>query len=157
MPVNTAHHGLEYRARLAETIRRSDRIVLTEHSCPLDAYDSGRGRSRIPDEVVYGRCEFSAALRDRFLSSIDGLDPQTQNAVTACIFEPHHTLRFYAGDALLSTMAICFKCSQVKWDGADVDPPWTLYPALAEVVKSAGFSPERDWTALAEQHLARAP
>lgn len=155
MSANTDPSGSEYLIKLAGAIRRSDRIVLTEHSYLYDAYDSRAGKSLIPNEVVYGSRELGGDQADLFLSTVESLDPQTQNAVTACIFEPHHTLRFYAEGELVSTMDICFKCSQVKWDATDLTPPWSLLSGLAATVKDAGFSPERDWAALAEQHLRR--
>ncbi|SFK34729.1 hypothetical protein [Lysobacter sp. cf310] len=155
MSTRTDSSGLEYRNQLAEAIRQSDRIVLTEHSYPYDAYDSQAGKSLIPDEVVYATRELSGDQSDAFLSTVQGLDPQTQDAFAACIFEPHHTLRFYAGGELVSTMEICFKCAQVKWDATDLAPPWSLLSGLATVVQGAGFSPERDWAGLAEQHLKR--
>lgn len=147
--------GAEYRNQLAEMIRRSERIVVTEHSYAFDAYDSKAGKSLIPDEVVYGTHELSGGQADFFLDTVNGLDPRTQDAVTACIFEPHHTIRFYAADESVSTMKICFKCAQVEWDGSELDPPWALCTGLAAVVKAAGFSPERDWQALAQQHLVK--
>lgn len=155
MAGNTDSSGLEYRNALAELIERSDRIVVSEHSFEFDAYDAQAGKSRIPETVVYGRRELSGDQRAFFLSTVEGLDPATQDAFTACIFEPHHTIEFYAQDERIGTMAICFKCSQVEWDGAAMAPPWALYSGLAKLVEAAGFSPERDWGALAEQHLKR--
>lgn len=155
MSANTDPSGAEYLNKLAEAIRHSDRIVLTEHSYPYDAYDSKAGKSLVPNEVVYGTREFDRGQTESFLATVEGLDPRTQNAVTACIFEPHHTLRFYAKGELVSTMGICFKCAQVKWDATDLTPPWSLLSGLSAVVKVAGFSPERDWADLAEQHLKR--
>lgn len=145
--------GLEYRKALAGLIRRADRIVVTEHSYLYDAYDADAGKSLIPNEVVYGRHPLSPSQRDFFQSLVDGLDPTTQDAFAACIFEPHHRIEFYAAGERISTMAICFKCSQVKWDATSAIPPWSLYSGLAALMEEVGFSSERDWVALAKQHL----
>lgn len=145
--------GLAYRDALAELIRRADRIVVKEHSYLYDAYDADAGKSLIPNEVVYGSHQLSPPQKDFFQSTVGALDPTTQDAFAACIYEPHHRIEFYASGELLSTMAICFKCSQVKWDATSAIPPWSLYPGLAALVEEAGFSPKRDWVALAKQHL----
>ena len=150
---SVALSGLAYRDALAGMIRRADRIVVTEHSYLYDAYDADAGKSLIPSEVVYGSHQLSPAQKDFFQSTIDGLDPTTQDAFAACVFEPHHRIEFYAGGERISTMANCFKCSQVKWDATSATPPWSLYPGLAALVEEAGFSPKRDWAALARQHL----
>ena len=144
---------LTYRDALAGMIRRADRIVVTEHSYLYDAYDADAGKSLIPNEVVYGSHQLSPAQKDFFQSTVDGLDPTTQDAFAACVYEPHHRIEFYASGERISTMAICFKCSQVKWDATSATPPWSLYPGLAALVEEAGFSPKRDWVALAKQHL----
>ena len=155
MNANADTSGAQYRSQLAEMIRRSERIVVTEHSYPFDAYDTKAGKSLIPDEVVYGTRELSGREVDFFLDTVNGLDPSTQDAFAACIFEPHHTIRFYTAAESVSTMKICFKCWQVEWDGTELAPPWALYTGLAAVVKEAGFSPERDWASLAQPHLVK--
>lgn len=96
--------------------------------------------------ILYGSSEMDSRQKVFFRSTIQSLDPRTQDAFAACIFEPHHTIRFYASGELLSTMEICFQCSQVQWDmEAQTVPPWALYPGLAKVVGNAGFKAERDW------------
>lgn len=147
--------GLAYRDELAGLIRRSDRIVVTEHSYLYDAYDAQAGKSLIPEEVVYGSLPLSQSQKDFFLATVDGLDPELQDAFAACIYEPHHRIEFYALDKRISTMAICFKCSQVRWDATSATPPWSLYSGLGALMREVGFSPERDWAALAEQHLGK--
>lgn len=145
--------GRAYQEALAETIHRSDRIVVTEHSFQYDAYDTDTGKSLIRNEIVYGTRELDASQADLLLSTVKGLDPKTQDAFPACIFAPHHTVRFYAASKLISTMEICFECGQVKWDATRATPPWSLYAGLATFIKGIGFSPERDWSALAKRHL----
>ena len=145
--------GQAYLGALAEIIQRSDRISVTEHSYEYDAYDTEAGRSLIPDEVVYGTRELDASQEGLFLSTIQALDPKTQDAFAACIFEPHHTVRFYTAGKLTSTMKICFECGQVEWDATKTTPPWSLPSGLATFINGIGFSPDRDWAALAKQHM----
>lgn len=152
-PQEADREGRQYRQELTELIRKSDRIVVTEHSYEYDAYDMDAGKSLIDDEIVYGTRELDAAQKAFFLSTIEALDPKTQDAIAACIFEPHHTIEFYAAGKLASTMDICFQCGQVEWDKTRASPPWALYSGLAAVVEHIGFSPDRDWATLAKRHL----
>ena len=145
--------GRAYITELSNMIRGSDRIVVTEHSFQDDAYDADSGKSLIPNDVIYGTRQLTSQQRELFLSTINQLDPKTQDAFPACIFEPHHTIRFYAGDKLKSTMDICFQCGQVEWDATSTTPPWSLYSGLATFIKDVGFQPERDWAALARRHV----
>lgn len=144
--------GREYKAALSAMIKRADKIVVTEHSFQDDLYDEDTGKSLIPNEVVYGTRELNQQQKNLFLSTIDGLNPTTQDAFPACIFEPHHTVTFFADGKLISSMEICFQCGQVEWDATKATPPWSLYSGLATFIKAIGFEPERDWTALAKQH-----
>jgi hypothetical protein len=147
--------GAKYRDALSALISRADVIVVTEHSFELDLYDMDANKSLIPTDIVYGTRAMSPAQKSGFGSAIGKLDPKTQDAFPACIFEPHHTFRFYLKKKLISTLEVCFKCGQVEWDGINsrVAPPWSLYFGLAQAVKSVGFQPERDWTALAKKHV----
>ena len=145
--------GREYRDDLSGMIRRSDRIVVTEHSYQYDAYDMDAGKSLIPDEIVYGARELNQQQKEFFLSTVDRLDPKTQDAFPACIFEPHHTVQFYLDGKLSSTMEICFQCGQVEWDATKASPPWSLYSGLATFIDGIGFKAERDWHTLAKSHL----
>jgi hypothetical protein len=145
-------NGRVYLGALAETIQRSDRISVTEHSYQYDAYHTEAGKSLIPNEIVYGTRELDASRKAIFLSTVNALDPKTQDAFAACIFEPHHTVRFYTAGKLTSTMEICFECGQVEWDGTKATPPWSLPSGLATFIKDIGFSPDRDWAILAKQH-----
>ena len=144
--------GREYIAELSDMIQRADRIVVTEHSFKYDAYDTNSGKSLIPKDVIYGTHQLSSQQKDLFVYTIKNLDPKTQDTFPGCIFVPHHTVMFYAGGKLESTMDICFECGQVKWDATDTTPPWSLYSGLATFIKGVGFQPERDWAALAQQH-----
>jgi hypothetical protein len=146
--------GRDYLDDLSAMIRASDRIIVTEHSSPLDAVDPDSLAFLLPEGgVVYGTRELSHAQRRMFLATVESLDPTTQDAFAACAPVVHHTVRFYAGRRLMSAMGICFQCGQVLWRETKATPPWALYPGLASVMRQIGFQPERDWKALAMKHL----
>ncbi|MBV8033549.1 hypothetical protein [Roseateles sp.] len=147
--------GASYLAALIAAIHDSGRIVVTEHSFELDAYDMNQGKSLLPGTVVYRTVELSPAQKATLLQSIERLDSKTQDAVPACIFEPHHTIHFHTKGRLRSTMRICFACSQMQWDETSATPPWALYRVLHDAIKALGLEPERDWRALAREHLRK--
>ncbi|HSC78936.1 MAG TPA: hypothetical protein VLC08_01155 [Chitinolyticbacter sp.] len=145
--------GAQYRDALAQTIARADRIVVTEHSYEYDAIDENTGRSLLKEEIVYRKVTLNAAQKSHFRTAIQALETQMPEAVSACIFEPHHTIRFYAGDKLLSQMDICFLCYEVEWSASSNIPPVALADRLARFIESIGLAPERDWKQLARQLL----
>ena len=104
---------------------------------------------------MYGTRELYVSQKEFLLSKVRSLDPKPQEWSSVCLFEPHHTMRFYAADKLTSTMEICFKRSQVEWTATKANPPGSLYSGLAQFIESIGLSPDRDWSALAKEHLAR--
>ena len=143
-----------YLTALEEAIRSADRIVITEHSSPFDTYDAGSGKPLATSELVYRTVELSNSQRSQFLSLVEGLDPKEQDALPACIFEGHHTIRFYAGAKLVSSLQVCFGCGQVEWPVTNATPPWSLVPGLEKVIRNAGLLPKRDWAELARAQLA---
>jgi len=145
--------GTEYKEALLGLLSRTDRIVATEHSSEFDLYDPETGESGVPKTIIYGTHELTAAEIEYFTATIKSLDPTTQDAFAACVPEVHHTFRFYSGQRLIDTMDICFECGEVLWSGTGATPPWSLYSGLAKVVKHIGFTPDRDWPAVARQHL----
>ncbi|WP_374354232.1 hypothetical protein [Chitinimonas sp.] len=145
--------GAKYIAELGEMIQRSDRIVVNEHSFELDAYDFAAHKSLLSHDVIYDSRELNRQQKALFLATVQQLKPETQDAFPACIFEPHHTVLFFSGVKLISTMKICFQCGQVKWDASTTTPPWALYSGLSGFISGIGLQPVRDWRALARQHL----
>jgi hypothetical protein len=145
--------GREYIYDLSSTIRRSDRIVVTEHSSWGDAFDAESGKTRLSKEIVYRTRELSPAQQIMFVNTIESLDPTTQDWVVACVPEFHHTVHFYARGKPIGEMEICFKCGQVDWNGTRATPPGAIYSGLASVVRAIGFEPERDWAGLARLAL----
>ena len=142
-----------YLTALEDAIRSADRIVIAEHSSPVDLYDAAAGKPLAHKEFVYRTVELNDSQRSQFLKLIEGLDPKEQDAFPACIFEGHHTVRFYAGAKLVSSLQVCFECGQVEWPVTNATPPWSLVPGLEKVIRNAGLQPKRDWAELARAHL----
>jgi hypothetical protein len=159
--VDTARAGLDslpdsgegrlYIDALVQAIQASDRIVVTEHSIADDMLDPETQRQRpvgyIP--VIYVMRELTTRERADLLASIRRMAVRTQDAETACTFEPHHTITFYRGEKRASEMDICFQCGQVEWDGSTKMRPWSLVPTLKNFVSKLGMQGERDWRSLA--------
>ena len=145
--------GQRYIQALVSAIDSADRIVVTEHSFDYDAYDMENQRSLLDQPVVYATKELSQEQVTAFRSSISALNSATQDAFAACIFEPHHTVTFYRSGQPQSAMRICFECAQVEWGATSITPPWSLYGGLREFVSSIGLQPDRDWRALAMEHV----
>jgi hypothetical protein len=145
--------GRLYIHALADALRAADRVVVTEHS---NAYDLADAEGRSPQRadyvpIVYATHELTAVERAAWFAAISNLAARTQDADTACTFEPHHTLTFFHGAAQSSAMQICFQCGQVEWDGTTKMRPWSLVPALKTLISSTGMKADRDWGALARR------
>jgi hypothetical protein len=143
--------GQRYMTALEESVRAADRIVVTEHSNVWDAFDGKNPQSEVSYRpIVYATHPLSADERAAFLASVRAMDPKTQDAATACDFEPHHTIVFSRDGKTMSTLRVCFKCWQTEWDGSRATPPWALIPTLKKLVARVGMHEERDWAALAK-------
>jgi hypothetical protein len=145
--------GAKYKEALVTLIRKSDRVVVTEHSDPFDFFDAVTGESEIAKTIVYGEHELTVAQKEFFSTTIENLDPKTQDAFSSCIPSVHHTFYFYNNDHLTDKIDVCFQCSQVIWLSTKVVPPWSLYPGLKRVLVAFGFTPKRDWPRLARESL----
>ena len=145
--------GLEYRDALAAAIARADRIVVTEHSSPLDATDKVSHELLTEHEFVYETVNLTPVQRQAFRQTIEQLDPKTQHWASACIPLWHHTVRFYEQGNLASTMRICFVCGHVDWDGSEVTHPGSIHDGMRKVITDLGLHPEREWHVLAHQQL----
>jgi hypothetical protein len=145
--------GARYKEALASLIRRSDRIVVIEHSSRYDLYDVETEKYLISDEITYDERTLTKGQRDFFLVTIKALDPETQEGFSGCIPVVHHTFYFYVGDQLQDTLGVCFQCNQVLWSGTKAVPPWSLYTGLAKVLVEFGLSPRRDWSKVAREAL----
>lgn len=142
--------GRQYISDLAAAIRTADRIIVTEHSNVNDVLDEEK-QPHLPENyepVVYASHELTQDQRSAFLLAVVRLAQRTQDAFTACIFEPHHTIAFYRAGKQTSAMVICFQCGEVQWDGTAKVMPWSLVPGLRKLVSGIGMHEKRDWYAL---------
>ena len=133
-----------FKAELLDTISKSDRIVVTEHSIRDDVKDPP------DDDIVYGTRELNEQQKRSLAAMIEGLQ-EKPNVYSLCILEPHHTIKFYSNDEPLALLDICFKCGDVQWRDAVFGPHW-LMGGLASFIKEVGFEPKRDWRVLAAEH-----
>ena len=146
--------GRRYIEILATEISAADRIVVTEHSFELDAYDEQLGKSRIAEPIIYATLELSATQKRQFSRLASEISPITEDGSLLCIFEPHHSIAFYTSGIETSVMHICFSCGEVRWLKANLIPPAKLDEELSKFILSIGMQPERDWVEMAEARLA---
>jgi hypothetical protein len=151
--------GKCYQNGLIKTIEQSTEIVVTEHSYESDFFYVGLEKLK-HQEITYHKLTLTEGQKGKFIASIKALPDEEKphgnilDAVTGCSFEPHHTIKFYKGEKLLSTMDICFVCSQVEWDGSIQTPPKSIYKALYDFITLIDLKPDQDWSALVRKFLA---
>lgn len=143
-----ATEGHEFKRSLLAAIERADRIIVREHSDPMDFYEGGESLPAAP-EKTYIRRELSGFQKRRFASLVRAMSPVTQEAFPACIPEYHHTIRFVDKARRTRTMKICFRCGQLEFEGARTSPPASIYTTLSSFVHEIGMVPKRDWEKLA--------
>jgi hypothetical protein len=86
--------GRRYVEILADEITSADRIIVTEHSFELDAYDYQAKKSQIEIPIIYNTVELSPLQKVGFAEAIRSLNPNTQMGASLCIFAPHHSIAF---------------------------------------------------------------
>lgn len=143
--------GAEYKQALLASIRSATRIIVTEHSHPLDYryFSSDPTITLDTSEHVYARIALSNAQKHRFYVIASALDERTEDVFTLCIFVPHHTIQFYQGTKLQSTMDVCFHCGDISWDHFSKRPPSSMINGLRQFVREIGLKPKREWRILA--------
>jgi hypothetical protein len=152
--------GEQFKEALLAAIAAADRIVIAEHSSEMD--DEAALSRHLDDQtiplpamVTYEEKELTQAQRGTFAASIRSMPAAAQEAFPACVMETHHTLRFYSGSELKSTMQVCFKCGQFNWDGSTLLPPAAVVETMHGFVSSIGMTPKRDWPSYLAQHRAQ--
>jgi hypothetical protein len=144
-----------YKGALLRAISMAERIVVSEHSDRYDGmaqYVDGQPEPQWRSIITYNKREMNANQKNAFLARISAMPAFDEEIVTACIFQPRHTIEFYTGGKMSSAMRICFQCGQSEWDGSKKIAPRYIYAPLEAVVKEMGFSPERDWHNLRLAH-----
>lgn len=140
--------AVAYRAELLRLIRESRRIVIVEHSNPLDVVPvDGRAPAPRP-ERVYGTRALDKAQRRYFLQRITQVRPDLVTWSSMCAFVDHHAIYFFGKGAKPTRLDVCFECGEVEWVGGPKAAPEGLVAALSDVVSFVGLSPQRDWKAL---------
>ncbi|WP_146204354.1 hypothetical protein [Massilia glaciei] len=148
-----ASEGIEFQRSLLAAIERADRIIVREHSDPMDFDDGGETLPAAP-EKTYVRKELSGFQKLRFASLVRAMSPVTQDAFPACIPEYHHTIGFIDKARRTRTVKICFRCGQLEFEGARTSPPASIYTTLSIFVHEIGMVPKRDWEKLARTTAA---
>lgn len=144
-----------FRETLLQTLRKATAVKIEEHSSPLDFPD--RKWSDPGPEIHYGTLTLSAEARVAFLKRVEAMDSASSGELSACIPAFHHSVRFYEGERLISTMKICFECEIIDWDACNLKCPDDFFRVLDPVVTEAGLHPKRNWKALVKQVSAISP
>ena len=103
---------------LIKTIEHSTKIVVTEHSHETDFNSVDLGKLK-HSEITYHQLTLNEDQKRKFILLINSFSDSyipkegIENAVSACMYEPHHTIMFYKNTKLLNTLDICFVCMMV--------------------------------------------
>lgn len=146
--------GQAYLELLSDSIRRADRIVVTEHSSAFDV-DPNSGKPFTTEPFVYKTRELNRLQKVVFAKAVERVQIHTDNIFPHCIFDPHHSVYFYNGGKLLSRMQISFVCGQIEWSATDMTAPGSLQDRLQPFLRALGMEPNRDWPAVAKEHSKR--
>jgi len=144
--INANESGGRYLLDLLATIRKADKITVTEHSDRVDyviLYHTEDGYQ----EKIYQVLQLTPQDKEDWIDLLGTLESKTQEAFPACIFEPHHRIAFYSNGKLFSTMEVCLQCGQVEWDGTSQTPPWSLHNGMRQFISRIGMPPKDDWRA----------
>ncbi|WP_146218904.1 hypothetical protein [Undibacterium pigrum] len=147
--------GAAYKRDLIRVIEKSDKIVVTEHSDKYDFFDSKNYVFLEQEQLVYQTVILSQQEKASFKRFVRAVPDRTQYMIAGCIFEPHHTIKFYKQDELLSTLQICFKCGAQEWDGTRHSPPQEIMRGFYKLIKAIGLHPEEGWWMLAQETLKK--
>lgn len=148
-------HGPIFRRTLLQTLQKASVIRIEEHSSPVDFTD--RKWSDSEPDIRYGKAAIGPEARAAFLKRVESMDPASVGGYAMCLPEFHHTIRFYEGERLMSTMKICFECEIINWDACRLKCPDDFFKVLDLVVTEAGLHPKRDWKALAKRASTSSP
>ncbi|MFZ6874060.1 hypothetical protein ACO0LF_18540 [Undibacterium sp. Di27W] len=147
--------GAAYKRELIKAIETADKIVVTEHSDKYDFFDRKNYVFLPQEQLTYQTVILTQQETVKFKRFVNAVPARTRYLIAACIFEPHHTIRFYAQDELLSTLQICFKCGAQEWDGSKYEPPQEIISAYFSLIKAIGLHPETNWRQVATEKLKK--
>ncbi len=137
---------------LRTLIGQADRIVVTEHSIPFDLYDTETSKSLIVNEIIYRTKDLNSWRRYLLKAMAISASSKGSGLKSFCIFQPHHTIHFYADKRLLNKLDICFECGDVSLAGTETSSRPLLISELSFLIENVGFEPKRDWKKLAETY-----
>ncbi|MDZ4686805.1 MAG: hypothetical protein SH850_17160 [Planctomycetaceae bacterium] len=140
--------GRRFKAELIQHIQSANRIVVTEHANFTDFWT--RTGTLEAKDIVYGTITLDATQKSRLLATVKAMSDGAMSGGSGCIFEPHHTIAIYNDGSLTSSVRICFLCSQIQWDGTRWIPPRDVCMQIRGFIEFLGFTPSRDWKALAQ-------
>ena len=140
--------ALVYRQALVDLLRGSRRIVIVEHSDPLDAISvDGKTPPHAPSRV-YATRELRPEEQAAFAARVGEVPAVLPRIHAMCAFIAHHTIFFHTPSGKPVEVAVCFQCGDIEWVGQAGQAPDGLIGALANTVRAVGLSPQRDWKAL---------
>ncbi len=142
--------ALKYNQALVEAIQNADKIVIKEHSNQVDFFGTIPDYSAAP-QYTYARKVLSPGEKILFLEGAKKLKGDKSRGLTNCLFAPHHRIDFYELGQLKSSMKVCYKCNEIKWNGTSYQPSEDVFDAVTPAINRAGMKANRDWDALANQ------
>lgn len=142
----------EFIKSLNTLISKADRIVVTEHSNQYDLFDPESGRSLIPNDIIYRTKDLSSWQTYLLKAITMSLNSKGSGLYSFCMFQPHHTIYFYADNGLLNKLEICFECGDVVLNDVKTSSRPFLISVLTALIENVGFEPKRDWENLAKAH-----
>jgi hypothetical protein len=147
--ISTNEEAEKYKLALVEAIQSSDKIVIREQSNKIDFFELIPDLNNAP-QYTYALKELNTGEKILFLASARNLKGGARTMKTDCLFVAHHTIEFYEGGILKSSMEVCYKCSDVKWSASEYDAPQDIFQALTPVITSAGMQTHRPWDEMAK-------
>lgn len=148
--------GRAFLSDFLDAIKTADRIEVLEHSSYMDAYYLEHYDSIKIKPTIYTKKELNQEQKNQLIQVLEQADTTTHDAVKACIFDPHHTIRFFKSNQESSSMEICFQCWELKWNGTENQPPTGMATALESFILAMGLQVKKDWVTKARQSAARA-
>lgn len=142
--------ALKYNQALVSAIQSADKIVIKEHSDKVDFFGVIPEGSSAP-QYTYARKELNTGDKILFLEAAKELKGIENKGHSLCLFSPHHSIDFYEQGQLKSSMKVCYKCNEIKWNGTSYKTPQDVFQAVTPAIKRAGMYTDRGWDALAKQ------
>jgi hypothetical protein len=146
-----------FRDDLMLALEKADRILLVEHSCWVDFLSEANATTKEPPRYEYRTVDLSESAKTVFIQGVRHLKPKRVAWTSACLFEDHHSIRFYERNMLKSTMKLCFKCSQVSWDGSKAGEPDGFMQVASSIFLAKGFELKKDWQEMAQKYAQENP